>query len=182
MKISKSDYVELLRKVFFLAMKAGYASDGAKLRVKELPGSRLFTFEYEDSGQKFTVSDLYFVTPNSLMSFGTTIIACQSYPSWYMQYHGEYDNVAVPLLKQALRKTYEAEAFLGGRGLQIHLPVGDLAYEPDQRDLVYTNSIEENDFCNFSGREEIRNLNTLKSYGWHRYTGSLMISDSWFDV
>src|SRR3989344_4828798 len=88
--------------VFRSFMQAGYAKSPPKTTVKELPGSKLITFEQGD----FLATDLYFTNPDSIFSNGTTMIYCERKPAWFMSYWGWYDKHDISFLKEALRKNY----------------------------------------------------------------------------
>jgi ribosomal protein L37AE/L43A len=69
-----------IKEVFFKAMCAGYAGDGSeKTTISELPGSKVITFKEG----LWLVTDVYFVSPGSNFSHGTTAIYhdASRYPS-----------------------------------------------------------------------------------------------------
>lgn len=78
-----------------------------------------------------------------------------------MNYGGYYEERAIKFLKAALRKAYEARQFFGGRGPLVF----------SEGSLVYVNQLRLNDFSKFEGREEVFNLGTGSSLGWHEYWG-----------
>jgi len=170
MKYVSQKEVDMVKRVFFMAMNAGYAVEGVeKTRIPELPGSRLITSKHRINGYIFVVNDLYFVRKDSPSSFGSTIISCDGEPVWSMSYSGKYPKSVVPFLKEALKYNYERAVFEGGRGPRIYPLTNRVG------DFEYLNSTLSDSFTSFSGREEIIELCSGKLLGYHEYSGKLML-------
>lgn len=143
---------------FFAAMAAGWAQQKIeKIKVSDFPGSKAIPFVHGD----FKVLDCYLVTPESDMSTGWTTIWHLGQPVWIMYYGGKYAKIAIPFLKQCLRRAYMDERrFYGGRGP---------TFVRDDR-FTYVNRIERNDFGNFAGEEQVFDLSE-QPLGYHWYRG-----------
>jgi hypothetical protein len=127
---------------FFEAMKSGYIGESAGKRAGEFPGSNILEYSFND----WKVVDSYIVSPISTHSGGTTTIYYGEIPIWMMQYLGWYQKEAIPCLKTALRQSYVAGHYHGGRGPVTHLHEG----------YLYSNQVRENDFWNRTvGQETI---------------------------
>ena len=151
----KSDQVDEVMRVFFMAMQQGYAGSASKGKIADMPGSKTIPFESGD----FKLLDCYFV--NGHYSAGQTIIWDKDVPVWMMSYQGWYVKDAIPFLKQALGETYSKNEFLGGRGPNCFR----------SGEMIYINTVEPpNDFRHFRGREEVFGRHDL-SIGWHEYQG-----------
>ena len=167
MSILSQQNIDLIKKVFFLAMMDGYVNeDTKKHKIIKLPGSRLITFEHYEDNQQFVVNDLYFVTNLSNYSHGVTSISCDGQPVWMMSYEGIYRKCDIPLLRKALHHAYSKKLFFGGRGAGTH-PLGN--------HHVYYNDVTKGNFESFSGGERIVNELTGTRVGWHEYRGLLMV-------
>lgn len=142
---------------FFKAMVEGYAAGGQKIKIADMPNYKAIPFRDGD----FYLLDRYCVTPHGPKSAGTTTIWFQDAPVWLMNYGGYYEERAIKFLKTALRKAYEARQFFGGRGPLVF----------SEGSLVYVNQPRFNDFLKFEGREEVFDLDTRSSLGWHEYWG-----------
>ncbi|KKS28162.1 MAG: hypothetical protein UV60_C0015G0016 [Parcubacteria group bacterium GW2011_GWA2_43_11] len=147
--------------VFFDAMLAGWASGAPAKNIPELPGSRIISFCSGD----FEVKDIFFVTPHSSKSGGTTTISFQGDPVWLMQYGGWYLEHAVSFLKSCLNHAYKERHFYGGRGLS----------RVRGTNMTYLNNIACNYFEAFGGNEWI--IDSNGGYlGTHWYRGMLLLS------
>lgn len=146
---------------FFAAMMKGYAGDGTDA-VKTITSDGGTIIEFVSA--EYKVVDRYYTTPNSPYSVGTTMIYFENIPIWWMSYGGFYQDRAIPFLKAALGKTYEARTFLGGRGPRTYVGEG-LCYEN-----IFTGDVH-----NFKGREEIRNQNPYELLGFHEYLGMSLL-------
>ncbi len=152
---------KLVQEMFFVAMCAGYAGGAQKTLRDELPGGRIV--RYVDG--PWIVHDEWVVTPHSDKSFGQTVITHDGKPVWMMQYAGAYPQTAIPFLKESLRRAYERQWFIGGRGpIKLFNTEETLRYQND-----FGGS-----FPNFEGREEIQELPSGTPIGWHRYYGMLL--------
>lgn len=147
---------------FFAAMAAGWAQQKIeKIKVPDFPGSKAIPFVHGD----FRVLDCYLVTPHSDMSTGWTVIWHLDQPVWTMYYGGKYAKIAIPFLKQCLRRAYVDECcFFGGRG-----PL----FVRDDR-FTYINQPQRNDFSHFAGEERVFDLNG-QQLGYHWYRGMSLI-------
>jgi len=152
-----------MKATFFDAMNAGYAAKKKpkKSTIIELPGSKLIP-PYVRGPWK--VTDVYFVTPLGSQSGGTTVISYEGVPVWMMQYFGEYQKVAIPCLKAALRHAYARREFNGGRGTDFF----------DYGEDIYYRNFVQGTFDNFSGHECITD-NDGNEIGQHRYHGGIMV-------
>jgi len=65
---------------------------------------------------------------------------------WSMTYSGSYNKIAIPTLMGALRTTYNAREFCGGRGPNM--------YPSDDKTMTYFNTYD-GDFSHFSANEKI---------------------------
>jgi len=114
--------------------------------------------------------DYYCTTPNSPKSSGTTTIWLKEAPVWTMQYGGEYEQIAIPFLKQVLWDAYAAGCFFGGSGPQVRF----------RSNLLYVNRYDGPFFQDFRGREEIFRIhNNVKArvLGYHEYLGMALVQD-----
>lgn len=155
-------------KVFFKAMLAGYAGDNSGVKKEKSPdGYTTLTWPPTGDHKGFVVVDRYCVTPHSDKSTGTTTIFFEGQPVWWMTYGGEYKKSTIPFLKEALKETYRQSKFLGGRGPS--------RFQKDN--LVYVNrrGFDGTRFALFEGREEIVEIPSLNSVGFHKYFGMLLI-------
>ncbi|XLQ20441.1 MAG: DUF5680 domain-containing protein [Candidatus Moraniibacteriota bacterium] len=158
--------LEQIEDIFFKTMCQGYVSNAKveKYDMPGMPGYKCITFRSED----FVVHDAYCTTPLSNMSSGFTTIWFKDTPVWTMKYGGQYSPDCIPLLKLALRKTYQQHIFRGCRG-------PSRCASPDKPQLVYFNDVEdESDFAQFAGRESII-LTGVGEAGFHRYFGMALI-------
>ena len=160
MKLDLS-HVEAL---FFTAMQAGYAAEEVKkVKVVDMPGYK--EIRYEDGD--FLLVDRWCVNPDTERSAGTTTIWYQNKPVWFMSYGGFYPERLIHFLKSALRMQYCGDGhFNGGRGPKL---VGDLSAA-----RIYRNRPVQNEFGQFSGREEILDAHTGE-VGYHDYWGMSLI-------
>ncbi len=149
---------------FFLAMANGYAQSVPKQRVPGLPGSKTITFVWGD----YTVVDLWFTTPHSNDSFGTTIIYFKGDAVWMMSYDGQYPQEVILFLKYALHIAYvEQQRFNGGRG-----PAFVVSTDGGR---IYINEVQpDSSFRQFAGGERIENVSGRR-IGYHNYHGRLLI-------
>ena len=156
-----------IEKVFFDSMLNGYVSKRPlKTTDKGIPGSKLI--KYRDG--HWRVLDTYSTTKESGYSGGTTYIFYFATLVWMMQYWGMYPEHLTPLLKEALRTTYEKRVFYGGRGPKEY----DF---PKAQGLRYKNHVVDSRFTHFHGEETIapRLEEDDINFGFHRYHGGLII-------
>jgi hypothetical protein len=149
------------RDAFFAAKRLGYAGKGAKV-VKLQNGGRRMTSVHGD----FTVIDIWYVTKESDVSFGTTMITFEEQPIWFMQYSGQYQKEAISFLKQALTYAYEDCHFNGGRGPEN--------FTAKDGSMFYENSWS-GDFTKFTGHEHIYGKTLKEILGYHHYNGGSML-------
>ncbi|MDR3558433.1 MAG: DUF5680 domain-containing protein [Candidatus Pacebacteria bacterium] len=150
-----------VQEAFFQAMLAGWANNAKKSQIEGLPNAKAIMSEKDG----FKVADIYFTTPFSDLSTGSTIIWHLDLPVWIMSYEGRYEQIVIPFLMECLREAYSKHLFFGGRGPAF--VQGDL--------FTYTNRFEYNEFGKFSGVEQIHDNQTGRCLGYHRYHGlSLM--------
>ena len=153
---------------FYEAMLAGYAVEGTKkAKVVDMPGYKEIRYE----NGKWLLVDRWCVNPQSDKSAGTTTIWHEGEPIWFMSYGGYYPEHYIPVLKKALRLTYEKKTFKGGRGESG----GDF-----EAGVLYINIVEQpSDFSHFKGREEIiaRPDATCiaEVVGYHEYWGMSLV-------
>lgn len=155
-----------IRAVFFSAMRAGYAGEGAlKAHVPGMPGHKEIRHEYEDD---LLVVDRWYGN-DSGKSAGTTTIYHKERPVWVMNYGGVYPKECIPFLKQALRSAYATNKWSGGRGPSV------LVF-PDSA-LIYRNMTEINGFARFKGHELILGTErrSTRTLGYHDYWGMSLI-------
>ena len=146
---------------FFEAMLAGYVAGAAKKKVLDEPG--YVKIEYQRG--EFHLVDRYLSSLGRNYSGGTTTIWVNGSPVWLMSYMGWYDPRAIPVLKAALRRSYEKRDFNGGRGPDSFSLSG----------LSYTNHVNNWQFKNFDGRESVPDNKAEQSLGYHRYHGHILI-------
>ncbi len=158
---SRSALVQRIQSFFFEAMVEGWAGGGKKTEIADMPGYKAISYRDRD----FFLLDCYCVNPGSRKSAGTTTIWLGDEPVWFMSYNGFYAVNAIPFLKRALWRTYEAQKFFGGRG--------PIAFQ--EGPYVYLNRPRPNDFEEFAGREEIIHTGIPGPLlGFHEYRGSIM--------
>jgi len=159
--------ISWVKSMFFTAMQAGYAVEGSpKVKVIDMPGYKEIRYVEPPD---FLLVDRWCVNPDSGKSAGTTTIWYQGMPVWFMSYGGYYPDDVVPVLKRALRLTYERCLFVGGRGESV----GDF-----ENGILYVNTVD-GDFSQFRGREEIiiRSTDTCIGgvAGYHHYWGMSLV-------
>ncbi|MDP3794884.1 MAG: hypothetical protein Q8R13_03085 [bacterium] len=152
--------------VFFDAMVHGWAAGAEKIPIPHMPGAKGVAYQRGD----WYVLDHYRTTPYSGKSSGEIDIWYQDNLVWAMQFRGEYEEQAIPLLKEALRDSYFLRRFVGGRG-----PVSFRRARFGT--LVYINDYDSrrNSFTDFRGREMIVDDLTGAELGWHEYRGMSMV-------
>lgn len=146
---------------FFSAMMEGYVGGGADSGKTVTPDGETII---ESARAEYRIIDRYHVVPQSPYSVGTTMIRFRDVPIWWISYGGFYQERAIPFLKAALSKTYEAGEFVGGRGPRTYTE-GGMCYE----------NIFRGDVHRFSGREEIRNQDPHELLGFHEYLGMSLL-------
>jgi len=159
---------EEIKAFFFEAMNAGWASDIKKESIPQLPGVKAIPYRRND----LYLLDYYFVAHDSRFSYGTTTIWIAENPVWVMHYGGWYDKRVIPFLKRTLMHNYNENIFTGGRGPE--------RLEDEDHTLQYVNKVEQNDFSNFRGDEQI--ITTSEQWkvpvgqkmGEHHYFGGLL--------
>ncbi len=175
-----------IEQVFFLAMREGWIAGNKGQPIEGMPGGYRITHVNND----WTVIDEYLSTIGT-RSEGTTRIWFRDVLVWSMHYWGWYEERAIPFLMSALKETYSACRFFGGRGHLRHKE-GTLEY----RNFPHPHS----SFSDFRGYEFVLDLPAaddgteiglpfvLNDYkvGSHRYSGMLMVdlplSDSRADI
>jgi hypothetical protein len=153
--------IKQIKQFFFKAMVAGWARNGQKISIPEMPSYKAISFQEGD----FRLLDCYCNSPDSPKSAGTTTIWHKNVPVWVMQFGGYYEKGAIRFLKRALLVNYETSTFLGGRGPSSF-------YEGY---YAYYNKVMQNDFGRFSGREEIISRPAGDILGYHDYWGISLI-------
>ena len=155
---------------YFKAMLACYCSDGKvspQVSIETFGAGDGKFYIYTDPEGKFIVRDGF--TDN----FGCTIVEWKVggkiRPVWMMSYTGEYGPDAIPILKQALRASFEAKEWRGGRG-PAFLEVGNYQYH---------NDVASNNPLGFKGSEWISRLRTepseVRCVGQHNYIGHALL-------
>lgn len=91
-----------IKKFFFEASLAGWAGNGKKTTLPELPMLKVYIYEKG----RFRYVDLYYAYASGKQSFGQTTIWYDGIPVWGMQFGGYYPEDVIPFLKTALRNTY----------------------------------------------------------------------------
>lgn len=154
---------------FFKVMSYGYASISTKVEkttIEELPGAKAITYTLG----RFRIKDIYFVTPYSNKSAGSTVIWHDEIPIWQMSYGGRYPKEVVPFLKECLRESYIKKEFNGGRGPKARLSTN--------KEYVYVNSFIGN-FASFCGREAIYSTDNDhgpdQEIGYHTFNGMSLL-------
>lgn len=164
--------IEKLEDFFFEAAMASYASG---VEPKSISAFHAKGYYYSKVIEKdlYEYQDVYFDAGRG-KSFGFTIISINSRCVWTMHYHGECNKkyVGSPkikvmnFLKKALLNAYEKKKFFGGRG-----------YIFQKGQLAYDNYCNKRNFEDFSGRERITEISSLKSLPifYHEYEGGLVV-------
>lgn len=175
--LSRGEIIVEARDFFFEAMRKGYAGGAEKTSIPGLPGIEAIPYKFDGKGYivDFYLMDWYAAPEGSLKSAGSTMIWYKDQPVWVMHYGGFYQNKAIPFLKEALFTAYQRRMFYGGRGQSFYL-------NPEW-EMGYINRLASGDFFpmdieafeSFEGREEIFDLQTSESLGWHRYWGCTLI-------
>lgn len=158
------NHLLIAAQVFFVdAMALGWATRGDEALVPDiLPGHK--SFEYSEG--RFRLIDRHSARPHSTRSSGSITIWCEGEVVWVMTYQGSYHGRVISFLQKALREAYsQRRRFIGGRGPSVFLGQG----------LAYTNRVEIPDFGYFKGREEIYDVGTKVSLGFHDYSGLSLI-------
>ncbi|MDO8633415.1 MAG: DUF5680 domain-containing protein [Candidatus Wildermuthbacteria bacterium] len=156
---------------YLFASAKGWAGGARKTAIPDFPGSKAIRVQMG----LILYSDVYWTCPGSEQSFGVTIMSAYDIarvtwiPLWHMQYGGRYPERMIAFLKTALRQTYNAGEFVGGRGPREFSQGGDIFYinDPDP---------EKNDFREFRGEERI--LEGGARVGSHWYRGGLLIPET----
>lgn len=164
LQIGNPRFAQEAMNVFFLAMQADYINSPPTGVVTELPGSSSIEFIYG----RWRLLDVYTTTRRSDMSAGTTHLWYDNIPVWMMQYMGQYQPEALPVLKRALARAYIEYQWNGGRGP---------AYYTDGH-YVYENNVEKDgEFAGRCSGEEfiMRQCGGGGILGWHRYQSIYML-------
>ncbi len=150
-----------IRDAFFEAMTRGWVGNDPKITtLQDIPGSHLIRVVYGN----FEMYDMYFTSPSSDQSHGTTLIHHNGEMVWFMSYEGHYPKRVIPYLRESLKQAYFLEKrFYGGRGPIIFAA----------KDYTYVNFPERNDFRKFKGREQILDSHQVE-IGYHEYRGGLV--------
>lgn len=150
--VKAPEFREELMAEFFAAMRRGYAAIDPK-------------FEPYQNG-KWRITDSWYTTFLSDRSGGEVVIKCNGETVWMMQYFGQYEKLATPCLKAALRDAYTRNEFIGGRG-----PDG---FRHDGMTYFNTQKPEEAPiFDLFRGQEWITRADG-QELGFHCYQGGFM--------
>lgn len=150
-----------IQEAFFEAMANGYAQNAKKDTIDELPYSKVIDSKLDD----YRVVDFYFTTPHSDKSVGQTIIWHHGVPVWTMHYGGRYAKIAIPFLKECLKRAYVQERrFYGGRG----------PYFVRGERFTYVNNVERKSFADFQGEERVFDLDE-QPLGYHWYRGMSLL-------
>ena len=156
-----------IQSFFFKAMQMGYAVEKiTKTKVLDMPQHK--EIRYEDGD--FLLVDRWCVNPDSNKSIGTTTIWQEEKPVWFMSYGGVYPKRLIPTLKRALSRTYLKAIFRGGRGEGM---------DDFEAGVFYINRVENNNFSQFNGREEVifrlPGTYIVGSRGYHDYWGMSLL-------
>jgi len=154
-----------LMQFFFKGMSRRWIAGAPKITIDELPGAKAITFEEGE----LRLVDAYWV--NGRNSFGLTVIWRNVVPVWHMQCHGWYEERAIPVVNEALRRAYNRERFEGGRGTSDTTNEdGSLRYMNDPDWLFW-------EFPKFHGSEGVQDRSgDLRLIGNYEYSGGLLIS------
>lgn len=159
-----------LQDFFFRAMVAGYASGAEPQLVPSAHGWKCMP-PFVDEVLGLELVDMWCTHPQSDRSFGFTTIYLHGQPVWVMSYGGEYRDEAIPILKKALRDTYEAKVFLGARGASMSHE--GLAYSNTP---AFMDGDDAHSFAHFQGCEEVFRLRgDRETLGSHEYWGMSLI-------
>ncbi len=152
--------------IFLAAMRVGYAADSRNIQsIPRLPDAHLVEFIEND----FRAVDVWFAMPGSKQSSGLTTVYCHGVPVWRMSYEGWHDPTVVTFLRSVLRKAYDANIFIGGRGLTKS--------SSDDTMLCYQNDCVGR-FVDFSGWEIIKSQSGKarpELMGKYSYRGGLLV-------
>jgi hypothetical protein len=156
---------------YFYAMLNGFASTGRKdFRTADTHTKKYYFVPSVDEckaggfNHGFALEDTWTNVTGTSRSAGYTYVKFHGCPVWVMQYQGMYKKQAIPFLKLALRKAFEAKLFNAGRG-----PI--LYTNPEHEGMVYRNSKSQGDWELFVGYEEIIDTVHNVSLGWHQVNG-----------
>ena len=159
--------IDVLQEVFFEAGLAGWVSGAEPTKLPEFPGSHQFRFEKQTGYGEVIVLDTYWTQEGSNVSWGFTDIHHNDDIVWYMRYGGAYQKEVIICVKQAIKRAYKSEEFLGGRGLDSFVGDKGLWYRNDTSAM--------STFYEFSGKETVCNIDTAVSLGYHDYSGELIL-------
>ncbi len=180
--MTSEDRVKILegaKEAFFQAMLDGYAGgeNRRSIKVKSNGGcTTSVTFVFGD----FIVKDEWHTYPNSIYSFGSTLITYLGKPVWMMSYGGWYNDEAINFLKKVLAVSYRAAEFNGGRGPYTYeIPYMDENNPLLRFRLMYRNE-SEGVFWSFRGneyvyRQEVPDIAGSKTLGHHHFFGGTII-------
>lgn len=149
----------------FLANAPGYESGAPKIVIPGLPGDeRVIQFKHG----LYEMTDQYVVTPAG-WSTGVTKVRYDGETVHAGHYGGFYPERVLWFLKFALKQPKTPGEFAGGRGPRFF---------PDERGtLVYVNTPEPGStFSRYHGKEEIFDVRTGTSLGFHEYWGMSFLS------
>ncbi|OGI88172.1 hypothetical protein A2995_00345 [Candidatus Nomurabacteria bacterium RIFCSPLOWO2_01_FULL_33_24] len=146
-----------IKAFFFKSMLNGWASNYKKIKISRMPNYKAIQFT---EGNLYSL-DNYCVSSGSKKSAGTTTIWEDGIVQWIMFFGGFYKKEVISFLKEALMKNYQQGIFLGGRGPEFYR----------NSSLIYENKVTKNEFEDFDGREEIKDANSGKILGYHKYSG-----------
>lgn len=141
----------------------GYESGAERVSIPQFPGDKIIVARQG----LFEIVDQYCVAPGG-WSTGVMKIRYIGNVVWVMHYGGRYSEEVIPFLKLALRQVKWSREFIGGRGPRVFPNPGGT--------LLYVNTPEINGFSKFRGKEEIFDVQTGKSLGFHEYWGMSFLS------
>ena len=155
--------IKQIEAFFFRAMIEGWASSAEKVRIDGMPGYK--GVEFKEGGLRLL--DFWCTTLHSNKSAGTTTIWFHGVPLWFMSYGGYYEEEAIPVVKEALRRAYKTRRFVGGRGLNLD-DLGGYSYQNNPRR-------NRRGFLSFAGREQVISTGTGRLLGFHEYWGMSLL-------
>lgn len=154
------ELIQRAEQFFFDGMPRLWVAGGKEVEVPRLPEEKVYEYVNGD----LVLRDRYGVSPTR-KSAGRTSIYNMGDLIWDMYYRGYYHKRAMPIVKATLMEAYETRSFVGGRGVNVFIDEG----------LQYFNLPSRNEFASFKGREEVLDLETGESLGYHEYWGMSLI-------
>ena len=173
-KSLKDVTLEMIEKVFFMAMNEGWAN--GKILTKKIPSLPGYKgIPFITKCKQFKVLDAFTKVHTNGISSGFTTIwyvtMFKEIPVWTMSYGGSYPKEVIPFLKLALMENYSKNIFNGGRGLP------EFVHKKYPK-LTYNNCDEE--LCGFSHFSEFKGYECISDeydeyVGHHHYQGISLI-------